>query len=264
MAVRFVGVDLAWSPCNPSAAAALGLKGEVGELTTWTDQLRDDDEIVAFVRKATGEGPALIAIDAPLVVPNEEGTRPCDREVSKAFRSQEAGAYPANRRKFGGRVRGENLVRRLERMGFEHSPYIPARTPVRQVIEVYPHPAAVRLFGLDRTLKYKARPGRSYSLRWAELRRYQRCLRSLKDPGLSVEEILEVYVEGLRGGALKRYEDLIDALFCAYIGLYCWYWGPEGYQVFGDLDEGYIAVPRKGGNLWEDSRPSRSPFLQRW
>jgi len=260
--VRFVGVDLAWSPRNPSAAAALRLRGEVGELTAWADRLGNDDEIAAFVREATGEGPALIAVDAPLVVPNEEGTRPCDREVSKVFRSQEAGTYPANRRKFGGRVRGENLVRRLKEIGFEHSPYIPARTPVRQVIEVYPHPAAVRLFGLDRTLKYKARPGRPYSLRWAELRKYQSCLRGLNGPGLSAEGILEV--EGLRGRALKRYEDLIDALFCAYIGLYCWYWGPEGYQVFGNLDEGYIVVPRKGGNLWEGSIPSRSPFLQRW
>ncbi|RKY72822.1 MAG: DUF429 domain-containing protein, partial [Candidatus Latescibacterota bacterium] len=29
------------------------------------------------------------------------------------------------------------------------------------------------------------------------------------------------------------------------IGLYCWYWGQDGYQVFGDLETGYVVVPLK-------------------
>lgn len=244
--MRFVGIDLAWSDRNTSAAVALALEGDEGRLTAWEDGLGGDDEVYTFVREAVGEGPGLVAVDAPLLVPNEEGTRPCDLEVSREFRRYEAGGYPANRRRFGGRVRGEELVRSLEGEGFVHSPYIPKRTPVRQVVEVYPHPASVRLFGLERTFKYKARPGRPIEFRLSEFRRYREHLRQLRSPGLCAEEILRMDPEGLRGGALKRYEDLLDALFCAYIGLYCWYWGQDGYQVFGDLETGYVVVPKGG------------------
>ena len=241
----FVGLDLAWSYNNTSAMAVLEGRAAWACVTAWDDALKDDDEIIRFLEDTIKSEPALIAIDAPLIVPNETGTRPCDRELSLAFRRHEAGTHPANRRKFGGLVRGEELVKRLSEAGFAHSPQIVAGKEVRQVIEVYPHPAAVTLFGLERTLKYKARPARSYGFRWAEFRRYQALLQGLANaqPAMVAPEILSREVEGLRGQALKRYEDLLDALFCAYIALYCWHWGPRRYRVFGDMESGYIVVP---------------------
>jgi predicted RNase H-like nuclease len=47
----------------------------------------------------------------------------------------------------------------------------------------------------------------------------------------------------MRGATLKCYEDLLDAIVCAYVAYYCWYWGPERYQIFGDLPSGHILIP---------------------
>jgi predicted RNase H-like nuclease len=104
----------------------------------------------------------------------------------------------------------------------------------------------VELFGLRKTLKYKACPERPYALRWAELDRLRGFLASLAgfEPRLDGKPVLEVAdPHGRRGRALKRVEDLLDSLFCAYTALHLWYWGEAGYRLFGDREMGYILVP---------------------
>lgn len=240
-----IGLDLAWSLANPSAAVALRWDGRTGRPILWADSLRSDEEILGFVAKGAKEGPALLATDAPLLVPNEKGARACDRKVSQFYRRAQALAYPANRKILGPVVRGEALVCKLERLGFRHSSQVERQKPVRQVVEVFPHPAAVELFGLPRILQYKARPGRPYELRWQELRRYQDLLGTLaeSEPAMKANQLLGQDPRGLRGTKLKALEDLLDALFCAYIALHLWYWGPAGYRCFGNEKEGYILVP---------------------
>lgn len=239
--MRFVGIDLAWSYRNTSAVVVL----EGGRATAWKEKAISDEEIIAFLRETVGEGPALVAVDAPLIVPNERGWRPCDRELAMAFRRYDAAPHPANRHLFGGKVRGEELVRKLVAEGFVHSPFIEPLKPARQVVEVYPHPAAVNLFGLETTLKYKAKTGRSLDSRKVELSRYIALLRSLEKahPPLFAPQILSREFSPLKGRELKTFEDLLDALFCAYIALYCWTYGPRGYRIFGNAEEGYIIVP---------------------
>jgi len=242
----FIGIDLAWSEANPSAAVALNWVGQCGRPFLWTSNLGKNAEILEFVEKAAGSGPALVAVDAPLLVPNETGTRPCDRELSQAYRKAHAQAYPANRRRLGPVIRGEALVEGLRAKGFHFSPRVVAQKQVRQVVEVFPHPAMVELFGLPHILQYKARPGRSLSFRRKELSRFCALLRSLKEaePAMDSEPILSFAKPGRqKGKALKALEDLLDALFCAYIALHLWYWGKEGYRCFGDEKSGYILVP---------------------
>jgi len=248
--LRFVGVDLAWSPRNTTGGVILAWDGVVGRPRAWGSALGDDEAILSFIGQGVGRGSALVAIDAPLVVPNERGTRPCDRALSAAYRQHEAAAWPANRARLGV-VRGEALVAHLGALGFVHSPSVQCRRPVRQVIEVYPHPAMIELFGLAKTLKYKARRNRSYGVRWEGLERLKELLASLArgEPALEADELLrELAVRGMRGGKLKCAEDLLDACLTAYIALYIWYWGEVGYRCFGDLRTGYILVPvRPGG-----------------
>lgn len=237
-----IGLDLAWSSANPSAAVALAWDGRCARPSLWADRLFSDEEILGFIGKAAPSGPALLAVDAPLLVPNELGTRPCDREISQFYRKAKAVAYPANRRRV---IRGEGLVSALARLGFSHQAAVEAQKPTRQAVEVFPHPAMVELFGLPEIFQYKARPGRSLEFRWGELSRYQELLRSLEraEPAMEAEEILSRKPQGLRGKSLKALEDLLDALFCAYIALHLWYWGPRGYRLFGDEKTGYVLVP---------------------
>jgi predicted RNase H-like nuclease len=55
---------------------------------------------------------------------------------------------------------------------------------------------------------------------------------------------MEQNLSDFRGQALKRYEDTLDAVFCAYLAWYCWRWGEERNQQFGKLADGYIVVPK--------------------
>lgn len=243
----YIGIDLAWSPRNPTGGAAL-MGNSNGATLRETALLGDDASILAFVQRHAADGPAIIGVDAPLWVPNERGRRLGEAELGRVFARYQAGAHPANRSRlvFDGVVRGEKLVDDLAALGFVHAPMVQPHQPVRQVIEVFPHPASVALFGLGRTLKYKIKPKRSRETIEAEWRRYQTYLRGLGDalpPLHGQETLLGQDIGGLRGRRLKNYEDMVDALFCAYIVLYAHHWGPARCQVFGTMEQGYIMTP---------------------
>src|SRR5262245_14448320 len=245
--VTFVGMDLAWSRKNRTGAAIVRGDRHGGELID-SALLGSDDEIVGYIGAAAGAGPAIVAVDAPLVVPNMSGRRAGEHELGKIFATHQAGAHPANRSLmvFRQGVRGEELVRRLEHYHFIHKETIEAGREIRQVIEVYPHAAMVALFELDRTLKYKAKPKRSIEARRAAWGEYQRYLRELAghDPPLRGQaELTGLDVAVLRGRRLKDYEDRVDALMCAYIALYGFRWGMARCRSFGTLADGYIFTP---------------------
>jgi Uncharacterized protein conserved in bacteria len=99
-----IGLDLAWSPRNPSAGVVLGWAEDHWEVAAWEAQLGPDAEILAFLEPYL-DAPCVIGIDAPLIVPNETGSRPCDRILASRFGRHHAGGYPVNRRwlrSFGG------------------------------------------------------------------------------------------------------------------------------------------------------------------
>lgn len=244
----YIGLDLAWSERNLSGAAALAGSPAGAALAGPAALLGRLDEVIDFVARAAGDGPAVVAVDAPLLVPNATGRRPAEAALGAVFRAYEAGAHPANRRLLdrGGGVRGELLVERLAAHGFRYVAGVGAAEGGRLVTEVYPHAAMVAIFGLGRTLKYKARGGRAGAVRLAEWRRYQALLLGLAgaDPPLAGHgELLGVDVAGLRGRALKAYEDRVDALMCAYVALYAHRWGAARCRVFGDLEGGTIFTP---------------------
>jgi predicted RNase H-like nuclease len=225
-----------------------------GELVDWRADLGDNGEIVAWVGKWLGAGDAaVIAVDAPLRVPNEAGRRACEAALAADWRRFDAGPHPANRRRLAeqGVVRGEALTAELgAAYEFVEAAPVVAEDGGRFICEVYPHPAHVSLFGLDRILRYKAKPRRSYTLRWEEFRRYQQLLRSLAEaqpPLRGAEALLDVEATGRRGRALKELEDALDALTCAYLASYFWAHGPAGTQVYGTVASGHILTPRRLG-----------------
>lgn len=242
-----IGIDLAWSPRNLSGAAVITGESTGGTLSD-VSILLSDGEIIAYIEHHAADRPTLIAVDAPLTVPNLTGRRRAEDELGHVFAHYQAGAHSANRQllAFDGIVRGEALVEALEARGFVHAPAIASGNAVRQITEVYPHAAMIRLFGLSRTLKYKARPRRSRVERLAAWQSYQQHMRNLSraDPALHGQEsLLAQDVSFLRGSGLKAYEDRVDALLCAYIALYAFRWGADRCRTFGTLESGYIFTP---------------------
>src|SRR6266536_3084206 len=114
--MRFIGVDLAWGGRNPSGLAVLDASGNV----VAEGQATRDRDVAAFVAAHDGDG-AVLGLDAPLVVRNPAGTRPCESELQRRYGGRHAGPYSTNLARLGGRVRARELVARLPR------PYLTCR-----------------------------------------------------------------------------------------------------------------------------------------
>ncbi|MEM4703420.1 MAG: DUF429 domain-containing protein [Candidatus Pacearchaeota archaeon] len=221
----FIGIDLAWSTRNKTGIAILKGNKDKAKLLSIA-LVFSDKEILKYIRKRVGNKKALVAVDAPLIVPNKQGRRIADSLTSNLFRKYNAGAYPANRERLSqwdGKIRGEELAKLLEEEGFIHDPYIKKFENTRKFFEVYPHPAMVVIFDLKKILQYKPKPNRNYKFRWLELKKYQSHLKMLekRKPSLILpKEIINKKVKKLKANKLKNYEDLLDAIFCAYIAYY--------------------------------------------
>ena len=243
MPLRYAGIDLAWGERARTGVAVLTEDGRLFR----SGSVRTDDEISVLLGGAAGEPGLVVAIDAPLIVPNEAGQRPCERLVGQAFGRYHAGAYPANRgmAAFNPEPRGARLARRF---GWEMDPGVSPAPVVSVAIEVYPHPAMVSLFGLERVLPYKSRRGRSVASRQAAftdlIAHLERvCGRLLHlDESPRWRELVSDVDGATRPFQLDRAEDEIDAILCAYLA---WLWAnqPGALIVHGDADAGYIVTP---------------------
>ena len=87
--MHFVGLDLAWGERKPTGVAVLDADGRLVHIGTAQDDSSILDQLRPFV-----EGPALVAIDAPLVVTNPAGQRGCETDLNRDFAKFEAGAHP--------------------------------------------------------------------------------------------------------------------------------------------------------------------------
>jgi predicted RNase H-like nuclease len=241
--VRYVGIDLAWGERARTGLAALGESGQLQD----SRSVRTAAEITEFVQR---HAPAdcVVAIDAPLIVPNETGRRTAEALIGQRFGRFGASAYPANRtnplfRPPRGAVLAEDLALDMD----------PARAPVpgrRTCIEVYPHPAMVALFELDYVIPYKAKQGRDLDALKAAYERLltgiqQACSGTLRlDDSRRWDELCILARSASRKSELKAIEDEIDAIFCAYLA---WLWAEHGLtacEVLGDVTTGYIVTPR--------------------
>ncbi len=237
----YVGIDLAWGPRGRTGLAALDATGRL----VASSSVRTDDEIAAFVAQHS-PGDTVAAIDAPLVVPNLTGMRPCEAQVTREFGPYHAGAYPANRANpHFDPPRGEVLA---ERFGWVTDPEVRPAPGISVAIEVYPHPAMVVLFGLARVLPYKARPGRDVDALRAAFGALLGHLERVCGDRLGLAgserwaEIRHGVAVARRKSELRLLEDEIDAVVCAHLA---WSWGrgDPAMRVLGDSRAGYIVVP---------------------
>ena len=132
--MKFVGLDLAWGELAWTGTA---VADESGQLLRVGRQ-RTDEDIVTALRSHLG-GPVLVAIDAPLVVTNRTGRRPCETLVSTLFGRYDAGAHSSNLSlpSFRDGPRGARVA---ALMGLDVDADFPPQVPVRRAIRVYPHP----------------------------------------------------------------------------------------------------------------------------
>jgi predicted RNase H-like nuclease len=244
--VRLLGVDLAWGSRARTGLAALDGRGRLLDLR----DVRSDEEIVDWAR-ALAPGPCVVAIDAPVVVRNPTGARECERLVTRFFGRHHAGAHPANTGNpafAGGSTRALRLT---DRLALDVDPRSGA---ARRALEVFPHPTTVALFDLPSVVRYKHKAGRDLQLLGRETRMLLDLLEGLADadPRLSVTDhsgwtaVRSTVGSATRKSDLRRVEDRIDAVICAYVALLALR-SPDRLHVFGDAASGYIVTPLTPG-----------------
>jgi predicted RNase H-like nuclease len=234
----FIGVDLGWYG-KPSGLASIDVDDRGSLRLRDIARLEGVEEILDWIQAEVGIGQAVVAVDAPLIIRNQTGIRPAERDMNRDFRRFHAGCHAANL----GRPFACNVLcfsKRLQTLGFKHGAVIEPQQDGRFQIEVHPHAASVNLFGLDRIVKYK-RGKRAERAR--ELRR----LRTLMLSRLpELDPVLSMQLPAVpRTGSIKPAEDRIDAVLCAYIAAHWWLWGAQRNRVYGDAEDGYIVVPER-------------------
>jgi predicted RNase H-like nuclease len=248
--MHFVGLDLAWGEKNSTGVAVIDSDGRLLHIGA----AQDDASIEAAVSPYVSDE-CLVAIDAPLIVTNPTGCRPCETALNRDFHRFEAGAHPANTGK------PEFIDPRGARIATALTLDMnPMSSSPRRAIEVYPHPATVVLFGLEKTLKYKKG---TFEDRQHELLQLMTLIEGLDKatPRLRVNhnvswvELRKRVAAATRPGQLDRDEDPVDAVICAYVALY-WYHRPEDVTVYGDFATGYIVTPTVTPTLPPDLAPA--------
>ncbi|MCB2411707.1 DUF429 domain-containing protein [Demequina sp. TTPB684] len=230
---RSVGIDLAWGERNATGLAAVDASGQLVDSAT----VKSDDEITAWLHTIAPH-PVVVAVDAPLIVPNLTGQRVPETLIGRAFGKYGASAHTSNKGKaYFNPPRAETLA---ERFGWNTDPATATGQGAPVCIEVYPHPALVGLFALPRRILYKK--GRD---RRAGFDLLATCLESVPELRLAEStrwhEIRRI-IASPRPGDLNRIEDEIDAILCAHLA-WLWHQRPGALQVYGSVDVGYIVAP---------------------
>jgi predicted RNase H-like nuclease len=222
----------------PSAAAFLALAE--GRAVDWRGGAFAGGAVeagrMAAAARALGAGElACVCVDMPLARSPILGRRVCDNAIARAY----VGVHSPSPERPG--AFGRALQAGFEALGFvlATADEANARLP-RALLEVYPHAALMAWLGLPQRLPYKVSRSARY---WPDLppearaRRLIGRWRAIRDAlagelgpvGLSLPRA----GRGLQLSALKRHEDALDALICAWVGTRYW----EGRaQAYGDGD----------------------------
>lgn len=230
--VRVLGIDLAWGDRNPDGLCALAVNGRKARLI-YSGLSRGDEPLLDWVRGQAGDGPVLLALDAPVVVPNVVGMRLVDRLAHVHFGRYKCGCYPANQELC---ARPCRLVRKLEALGFQ-----PGWLGPRSLAEVYPHPAMVRWFKLPERIPYKKGRVAEKRHHFGRLQSLLKAWLSREVPGLECSEELNSLLDQPWS---KGSEDRTDALFCALIGYWHLMYRGRRSQILGDAAGGFLLLPQ--------------------
>ena len=245
----YAGIDLSWTGRHDTGLCIVEETRSGLAVVDVSARVVSTAELLSLIG---GRGDQVVAgVDAPLMISTE---RQAERLIGRAFGKYKASAHSATpaylRRQemMAGPELGQALSE--HRFSLDPGPLL-SGSAISTALEVYPHAAHVRLFGLDERIPYKAKKGRNVAYRREQLKIYQGHLRSLLRVqwvallGLrEVQELLQPSATDARGKALKRLEDMLDAVTCAYVAYRAARRGHEGIEMLGDYRTGAVAVPR--------------------
>ena len=239
--MKIIGIDLAWKSERNTTALAVGELRDgcllITEIHDSLASLNDVTEVIENQSDVSG-----VAIDAPLIIEKDSGQRACERALSKEYGSRKSSCHASNKALYPN-APSTVLAKYLSKRGFTH---IGHPTEERWQIECYPHPAIIELFGLPERLAYKKGKVGDKKKGQVQLSNYIRALKASEVLELTTSAEVEEYlveesILSKSGKAMKKNEDALDSIICAYIGAL--YASEKPSNVFGTVEVGYIYVP---------------------
>jgi predicted RNase H-like nuclease len=183
--------------------------------------LLDVPRLLASSQKLCGRPVDVVAIDMPLAHGPITARRVSDDAVSKAYGARKCGTHSPSARR-PGKV-SDDIKAAFDQAGY---PLLTDAITAPGLIEVYPHPALVHLAKATERLPYKLSRIRSYwpAVTVAErkallFKEWSRILTLLDARIGGVAKALPLPHVEASGAELKGYEDKLDAVVCAWVGI---------------------------------------------
>lgn len=258
-----LGIDAAWTEKEPSGVALVATSSGRWELITAAPSydcfcggppaedgrprrrhrgsMPDAAKLLAASAVHGAAAIDLVAVDMPLARLPIVTRRPCDNAVSSTYGARKCGTHSPTPLRPG--LISAALTASFEKAGM---PLHTAEITGPGVIEVYPHPALVELMQAPVRVTYKIGKIGNY---WPATSRDERRAKLLAIWS-TIVTALDAEIAGVAGALplphatattweLKAYEDALDAVICAWVGV-C---ALEGRcRVFGG-SEAAIRVP---------------------
>lgn len=239
--MKFIGIDLAWTYKNETGLCVLDASGRVEYLDS---KVYSNKEIMDVIKQHHTENMA-IAIDAPLIVPNEGGSRGAEGEMMRAvINGHRLRAFNSNRNYFTkvfGEIRGETLMQTIQseipniQIGFDRVE--------SSIIETFPTGIVSGLFSDIAPIKYKIKPKTKFDETKSEMERLINRFDKLENEDKCISGLMsKINDEVETKKAHKHLEDKVDAFLCAF-GVYSIYEGLASETMFGTIDKGFIVIP---------------------
>lgn len=240
--MKFIGIDLAWTYKNESGICVID---ESGDVLVLESAVFSDENLVNIIKTYSGEK-LHIAIDAPLVVNNETGSRQAERDLQRGrIHGHRLFAFNSNRtfmKKAYKGIRGEMLSNLI----IEHLPNISIGMNEQDssIVETFPTGIVSGLFPDVFPVKYKRKKGMTFEETVGQMKlmteriglfEQQNIISGFSDK-LIVDETTITRIHH------KHLEDKLDAVLCA-LGLYLIHEKLAEPRKFGTDEEGFILIP---------------------
>jgi len=196
--MKYIGIDLAWNPLNNYSGIAL----IEDDTILYSGVVKGLENIIDFINQYPD---AKVGIDAPLKVENETGNREIEKAFLKDYSSKKLGVYPVSR---------SLLLKNCELIAGEEIVSKVSQVLGKTLFEVYPHVTIMNCFH-GSVLPYKRKKGRDTAFLKEQLDILQSYLEK------SLQGKFKEDISSLKGVSLKKHEDKLDAIVCAYTLFHC-------------------------------------------
>jgi len=180
--------------------------------------------LLSAAESLAGSAVDLVTIDMPVSTVSICGRRAADNVVSREFGDRGCATHSPSATRPG--PLGEALSAGFDAAGFPVAGANVRVATTRHLLEVYPHPALLVLLDSEYRIQYKVAKARRY---WAGKSRSERVVALLQEFARIHDALEETFgplgvplpaaEDGGSLSGLKRYEDALDAVVCAWVGV---------------------------------------------